>query len=133
MLELRIQVCWEPKGNLASNARLHHLLFGRRVKVRGHDFFYDGLLAGFKNGRRIKLVDYERFGPLNLSVPGELEPQIIHIFETVRIDHRVIRYNAKKNLFSKTYDELEISEDAQTPTFTRFPLRIGQANVTDFF
>lgn len=107
-IEHRIQVCWEPKASHLKTAKLHYRFFGRRVRVKGQVFYYDGLLAGFKNGRRIKLVNFERFGPTNISMPADLQDTVIKLFGELRIDHRVITYDARNNLFSKTYTSTQI-------------------------
>ena len=99
----RLQVSWDVQAQKKRTARLHYRLFGRRTKKDGRPYYYDGILAGWKNGRRVKLVEYERFGPTNISVPADLADQILKLFKELRIDHRLISYNSRNNLFSKTY------------------------------
>ena len=53
--------------------------------------------------RALFVFDWERFGPRNLSVPADLEDQIVKLFDELRVDHRVIQYDAQMNLFSKRY------------------------------
>lgn len=108
MGELRVQVSWESKGSNQKNTSLHHRLFGRRVKSRGIVFYYDGLLAGFKAGRKVKFADYERFGPRSLSIPADLQEPIKRIFGELNIDHRLILYDTGHNVYRKIYSAPEL-------------------------
>jgi hypothetical protein len=124
--ERRIQVCWEPKGDHKKSTYLHRCLFGHRIK-RNRDFVcFDGLLSGFKDGKRVKLVDWERFGPRNLSVPADLEDQLVSLFDKLRVDHRIIQYDTRVNLFSKRYPS-DVNWDSSCPG-----LEPEQAKLNDF-
>ena len=105
--DLRIQLSWEAHGDALKSTKLHRALFGRKTKVKGQVFFYDGILKGWKNGRKVKLVDYDRFGPVNLSLPANLKPQVKKLFDVLDIDVRMIHYDRKNNYYRKTYGHAE--------------------------
>jgi len=102
---------------------IHRRLFGHRIRRNGQVICFDGVLSGFKDGKRVKLVDWERFGPRNLSVPANLEDQIVALLDELRIDHRVIQYDAQLNLFSKRYTN---------GSNKNVPVKIGQLEISDF-
>ena len=124
--ERRIQVCWEPKGDHRKSTYLHRCLFGHRIRHNGEFVCFDGLLSGFKDGKRVKLVDWERFGPRNLSVPADLEDQMVSLLDKLRMDHRIIQYDSRINLFSKRYKN---DASGNSPSLG---LTSGQAKMNDF-
>ena len=106
---LRLVVVWDLKGDKKKAARLSAKLMGCRVSRGGTVVCYDGLLMGFKDGRRVRLVDFERLGPGSISVPRELKESIRTILGELDIDGRAIEYDGRNNFYWKT-DSLPCSD-----------------------
>ena len=117
----RLQVIWDLKGDRKKAARLSIKLFGRKLKRNGKVVCYDGLLAAFKDGRRMKRVDFERLGPASVSVPRELKEPIRAILGKLDIDGRAIEYDGRNNFYWKTDVSASSSHDLETNT------ELGQA------
>jgi len=81
----------------------YYKLFGRKAKKNGKEYFYDGILAGWKNHRRVKLVDYERHSPGVIAVPEDVGEKLGEILAELKIDHRIIPYDKTTNYLRRTY------------------------------
>lgn len=125
--EARVQVVWEVHGIGRKLTQLHRGLFGRRVKKKSKFYYYDGLLGGWKNGRPIKIVGYERWGKANISVPASLENEIHRLLDDLKIDCRTIPYSTKDNLYLRRYSELGTAS-----SLSSHPKKLGQAEMADF-
>lgn len=93
------------KGNWRKKTILQQRLFGRRVKVGRKNYYYDGLLEGFKNGRKIKLIDYERHSHGVISVPAKVADEIQQILAALKVDHRIIQYHKPENYYTWKYGQ----------------------------
>jgi len=94
----------EHPANASRKTRLYHKLFGRKVVKDGREYFYDGVLEGFKGRRRVRFIDYERHSPGVISVPKQIADTIARILAELKIDHRIIQYNKAANYFMRTYE-----------------------------
>ena len=97
-LEKGYQVTWEIR-NARKKTALHRKLFGFKVRVRDKNYYYDGLLKGWKGGRRVILVVFEKIANGHYVFDEETAEQVSNILGKLKIDHRLLPYDGKNNYF----------------------------------
>ena len=103
MAEDRVFIAWEFKGDAKRKSKAHYRLFGHKVKRQGKTYYYDGVLQGFKDGRKVPLISYEHYGRAHISVPASEAERIIEILTEAKADNISIGYNTRRNLYVKRF------------------------------
>jgi len=90
------QVVWEIRDDKKKVA-LHRKLFGFRVRNHGKYYYYDGLLKGWKNGRKVILIVFDKVANGHYVFDEETTEKVSIILSKLRIDHRILPYQRKNN------------------------------------
>jgi len=103
MSEDRVFIAWEFKGDAKRTNRAHYRLFGRQIKREGKTYYYDGILQGFKDGKKVPLINYEHYGRAHISVPASEADRVVEALTEAKADNISITYNTRRNLYVKTF------------------------------
>lgn len=76
---------------------MHRRLFGFKVRSRNREYYYDGLLKGWKDGRRVILMVFDKIANAHYVFDEETADKVSDILTKLRIDHRILPYDRKNN------------------------------------
>lgn len=93
---------WMTQDDNNKRVYLHHKMYGRSFFLKGKEYYYDGILRGWKmvkgKMKRVKLHDFLILGQAHIVIPQELKSELGRILLDLEIDHRWHPYMPRKNL-----------------------------------
>jgi len=95
-VEKGYQVIWEIRDD-KKKTTLHRKLFGFKVWSSGKEYYYDGLLKGWKDKRRVIFLVFDKIANGHYVFDEETADKVSEILSKLKVDHRILPYQRKAN------------------------------------
>jgi hypothetical protein len=70
---------------------------GSKIEAKIKYYYYDGLLKGWKGGRKVILKVFDKISNGHYVFDEETTEKVSEILSRLRIDHRILPYRRKSN------------------------------------